>query len=56
MVKMGKAKFNPKTGIYIPIIVAENLGLVDGDLIEFFIEKEELILRKAIQERISLRA
>jgi len=54
MVYLGKAKFSPKTGVYIPIIVAQNMSLEDGDLLEFHIEDSELKIRKAVGNRIQI--
>jgi antitoxin component of MazEF toxin-antitoxin module len=49
MVYLGRAKYSIKTGVYIPLIVAENMELKDGDKVEFHIENQELIIRKSLK-------
>ena len=51
MVYLGRARYSVKTGVYVPLIVAENMNLEDGDLVEFHIENQELIIRKTLKSR-----
>ena len=35
MVYLGRAKYSRAYGVYIPLIVAENMELKDGEIVEF---------------------
>ena len=48
-VYLGRTRFNTKTGVYLPIIVAENMNLQDGDLVEFYSESENIVIRKTVK-------
>ena len=62
MVYLGRARYSVKNGVYIPLVVAENMELRDGDLLEFNMGTEllqlsprDLIARKANLDPLNLK-
>jgi hypothetical protein len=64
MVYLGRAKYSRNYGFYIPLIVAENMELKDGDIVEFNmgtdvlqLSSRDLVARRSVnQDPISPRS